>query len=39
MHGYPRGHKEMAGAYGMDKAAKPQIKAVPKAIKNGTGKK
>ncbi len=24
-HGYERGHKEMAGAYGMKKAAKPKI--------------
>ena len=26
-HGYSRGHKEMAGAYGMEKAVKPRISA------------
>jgi hypothetical protein len=28
-HGYARGHKEMAGAYGMKKAVKPKIANTP----------
>ncbi len=43
MHGYQKGHKEMAGAYGLDKAYKPQIKPPPKGVskmgKQITGKK
>ena len=39
--GYARGHKEMAGAYGLDKAYKPSLKGLkpgrkmPKAPKKG----
>ena len=36
-HGYQKGHKEMAGAYGLDKAYKPQIKSLPKGVRK-TGK-
>ncbi len=31
--GFTRGHKEMAGAYGLDKAYKPKIKGLPKGRK------
>ena len=27
--GFERGHKEMAGAYGLDKALKPKVKRLP----------
>ena len=36
-HGYRKGHKEMAGAYGLDKAYKPNLKALPKGVRK-TGK-
>lgn len=38
MHGYQRGHKEMAGAYGLAKAYKPRIPKLPAAVKSGTGR-
>ena len=38
MHGYLMGHKEMAGAYGSNKALKPKLKGLPAAIKSGTGR-
>ena len=37
MHGYLKGHKEMAGAYGLNKAYKPKIKGLPKGV-NKMGK-
>ena len=39
-HGFQRGHKEMAGAYGMDKAYKPKIKGLKAGRKSAKkGKK
>ncbi len=37
-HGYMKGHKEQAGAYGLDKATKPMIKSLPKGKKMARAK-
>ncbi len=37
-HGLMRGHKEAAGAYGLDKAVKPMIKGLPKGKKMARAK-
>ena len=37
MHsGYSKGHKEMAGAYGLGKSYKPKLAGLPAGIKSGT---
>ena len=36
--GYSKGHKESAGAYGLDKAASVSIRKLKRGIASGTGR-